>query len=177
MLQRWVRNASFALAFAVVPCASAQGLKAVLSSNRAECALSDTLTFEAKLLNVSSQSTTVWGKLMWGYAGGFVLRILDESGTEVQPAAYDDDLLIPSMLRDPTNFVTLAPNHLLGVLRTDRASDLFSKPGAYRIRVQYRSPVPLKYKNQVDFWSTERGVIDSEFIHLRITPVQAKGAQ
>ncbi len=150
-----------------------QTLKVLLSSDRTEYAITDRVTFEAKLVNESSEPITLWGKLMWGYAGGFVLRIYEEGGSEVHPSAYDDDILIPSMLRDPANFVRLNPNHLLGVLRADRASDLFGKPGAFKVRLQYRSPVPLKYRNQADFWSTERGVIDSEFIHVRIRPAPA----
>jgi hypothetical protein len=177
VLQRWIRNASIALAVVIVPSVSAQALQAVLSSSRAEYGTTDEVTLEVKLVNVSSEPVTLWGKLMWGYAGGFVLRAFEESGSEVQRDAYDDDLLIPSMLGDPTNFVKLAPNHLLGILRKDRASDLFRKPGEYRLRVEYRSPVPLKYKNQSDFWSTERGVVSSEFIHLRITPAQTKSAK
>jgi hypothetical protein len=149
-------------------------LKVVLASARTEYALDDNVTIEAKLLNPTSESIIIYGKLLWGYAGGFVLRIYDEAGLEVHATAYDDDLLIPSTLRETTNFVKLSPNHFLGVLRTDRASDLFGKPGAYRIRVQYRSPVPLKYKNQTDFWSTERGVISSEFINIRITLAEGR---
>jgi hypothetical protein len=149
-------------------------LKAVLASARTGYALDENVTLEAKLLNSTSESIIIYGKLLWGYAGGLVLRIYDEAGLEVHAAGYDDDLLIPSTLREAANFVKLAPNHFLGVQRTDRASDLFGKPGAYRIRVQYRSPVPLKYKNQPDFWSTERGVISSEFISIRITPAEGR---
>ena len=144
----------------------------VLASGGTEYALDEDVTLEAKLLNPTSESIIIYGKLLWGYAGGFALRIYDEAGLEVHAAAYDDDFLIPSMLREAANFVRFAPNHFLGIQRTDRASDLFGKPGPYRIRVQYRSPVPLKYKNQTDFWSTERGVISSEFISIRITPAE-----
>jgi hypothetical protein len=158
----------------MLPCPSAQALKAVLSIDRTECALSDKLNLEAKLLNASTEAIVVYGRLLWGYGGGFVLRVFDGGGAEVFPAAHDDDLVIPSTLSEPASFVSLAPDHFLGVMRADRASDLFNRPGAYRIRVEYRSPVPLKYKNQPNFWSMERGVILSATIEVRITSAPSK---
>jgi hypothetical protein len=149
---------------------SAEPLKVVLSMERTRYALSDRLTVQVALVNVSDEPISVYRILKWGYAVGFVLHVFDERRHEVNLPMNDDDMAIPSTLSRADSYVILEPGHLLGTLRTDKLADWALKQGSYTIEVEYRSPVPHKYRNDARFWSREREVRRSNSITFQIAP-------
>jgi hypothetical protein len=125
----------------------------------------DSLTIEVSLLNRGAEPIVIYDLLKWGYSGGLVLRLYDAVGSEVHRSAYDDDLIVPSTLRNPEAFVVLQPLQFLGVVRTDRALDLVRKPGLYHLQILYQSPIPKKYRNgSLPFLARECGSISSNRI-------------
>jgi len=145
-------------------------LKVVLSAERTKYAISDRLTIQVVLVNASEEPISVYRILQWGYAGGFVLHVYDEKGDEVHLRAYDDSIAIPSTLNKPDSYVTLDPDHLLGILRTDKLADWELKPGSYTLQVEYRSPVPQSYRKDARFWSRDKGPLRSNSVPLQILP-------
>ncbi|HKS96609.1 MAG TPA: hypothetical protein VJV74_10830 [Terriglobia bacterium] len=130
--------------------------------------ITDGVTIRASLTNVGEEPLTIYKPLMWGYLGGLVLEIMDSSRHKVEPAQYDDDLLIPSTLADSASFIDVLPGHSLKVIRRDKAKNLFGKPGNYVVRVKYRSPVSNKYFAKSPHWSTEDGWIESVPVSVKI---------
>ena len=132
--------------------------------------LSDRIIIEARIQNVSDGAVSIYGALRWGHAGGLVLRIIDERGKDVQPKALDDDLIIPSTLKDRSSFVTLQERHFVGVDRSDPAGDLFPRAGAYTLWLEYVSPVPAAYGKGPNFWGRESGHLVSNRVRVEIAP-------
>jgi hypothetical protein len=149
---------------------SAEPLKVVLSMERTRYALSDRLTVQVALVNVSDEPISVYRILKWGYGGGFVLHVFDENRHEVNLPMLDDDLIIPSTLGKADSYVILEPDHLLGTLRIDKLVDWGVKPGSYTIEVEYRSPVPRNYRKEARFWSRDREVLRSNSLAFQIVP-------
>ncbi len=132
-------------------------------------AVGDEMQIRVLLENTGSEPLTVYGELLWGHRGGLTLVIQDQDGELVHPLFLVDEVVIPHKLREPTYYVRLAPGHFLGTVRTERVADLFSAAGNYIYWVEYLSPVPLKYYNQSDFWSRERGRIKSHRLRILVT--------
>ncbi len=144
-------------------------LAVVLNSDREDYSLSNDIHLDVRVVNSSEEPLTIYGRLLWGYAGGLTLHVTADSDKEIAPKVLDDDLVIPSTLVDRNSFVVLAPNHYLGTTRIERLTDLVEKPGTYFIRVEYRSPVPLKFGQGPKFWSFEKPPISSQTIEVHIT--------
>jgi hypothetical protein len=140
-----------------------------LNSDRKEYAPTGEVHLDVKIANATTEPLTLYGRLLWGYAGGLTLHITDDSNREITPKVLDDDLLIPSTLTNPESFVVLAPNHFLGTTRIEHVTDLVKKPGTYFVHVEYRSPVPTKFAQGPNFWGFEKGPVSSETVELHIT--------
>ena len=112
---------------------------------------------------------SIYKYLLWGYRGGLVVEVMDASGHKVQPEELDEDSVIPTTLDDPKSFLEMPSEYEWGVLRQDKTSNLFRKPGIYTVRVKYLSPVPSKYfpKSNAS-WATEDGPIISAPITVEI---------
>lgn len=109
----------------------------------------------------------MYGDLGWGELAGFVLHIEDANGRSVEAASYDDGMIVPSTLDDPSYYASLREGHSLWVRRDAAGKDLFPAPGTYTIWVSYRSPVPMALApDRTHFVSREMGYLDSEKLKI-----------
>src|SRR5437879_10203821 len=100
--------------------------------------------------------------LLWGYRGRLVLEITDASCHKVEPEQLDEDSVIPTTLNDSKSFLEIPPDYEWGVVRHDKTSNLFGKPGRYTIRLKYVSPVLKKsFAKEGAQWATEDGPVVS----------------
>ena len=144
-------------------------LKLVITSSKQRVTQRESFVLEAKLVNVGSEGVSLFGQLLWGYAGGLTIHVADQSGRPVEAEQRDDDMVVPSVLGNPESYVVLLPNHFLGVDRKDSPKNLFRKPGVYSLFVQYQSPVPERYAKTANFWGREKGSIRSAPIRIEVT--------
>jgi hypothetical protein len=152
------------LLLATLPFCTGQGntsLRVEIAADHKTYLLTDDITIMARLKNTGSGSLWIFKKLLWGYAGGFVLEVTDSSGNKIEAEEYDDDLVVPTTLNNPQSFLELLPDYEWGIQRRDRIGNLFRKPGRYEIRLLYRSPVPRVYFLKKPNWATEDGTIYS----------------
>jgi hypothetical protein len=144
-------------------------LTATLTSDRTNYSLADDIHLDARLTNAGKSPLTVFGKLLWGYAGGLVLRVTDTSNKEVPAKVLDDGMVVPSTLEHSKSFVVLSPGHYLGRTRVERLSELVDKPGTYFIQVEYISPVPRDFGQGAAFWNREKPPVWSNKIEVHVT--------
>ena len=144
-------------------------LTATLTSDKTDYSLADDIRLDVRITNAGKSPLTVFGELLWGHAGGLVLRVTDTSNREVPAKALDDDMVVPSTLEDRNSFVVLSPNHYLGRTRVEHLSELVEKPGTYFIQVEYMSPVPRDFGQGPDFWSREKPPVWSNKIEVHVT--------
>ncbi len=144
-------------------------LTATLTSDRTDYSLADDIHLDVRVTNASKSPLTVFGELLWGHAGGLVLRVTDTSNKEVPAKALDDDMVVPSTLEDRNSFVVLSPGHYLGRTRVEHLSELVEKPGTYFIQFEYISPVPREFGQGPDFWSREKPPVWSNKIEVHVT--------
>lgn len=145
-------------------------LNVTLTSSKQALKGDGNVILEAKLLNIGEEAVSLFGQLLWGYAGGFTLHIADEDGHIVEPAQHDDDMIASSALGNPEYYLLLFPDQFVGVRRKDSAKNLFPKAGSYSLFVEYRSPVPERYARTPRFWGREKGTIRSTTIIIRVRP-------
>ncbi|HSB16631.1 MAG TPA: hypothetical protein VLE22_19425 [Bryobacteraceae bacterium] len=143
-------------------------LKLVITSSRQRVMQNESFVLEAKLVNVSGERVSIFGQLLWGYAGGLTLHVSDQCGRPVQAEQHDDDMVVPSVLGNPEFYVVLFPDHFLGIDRKDSPKNLFRKPGSYSLFAEYQSPVPDRYAKAPNFWGRERGSIRSAPIRIEV---------
>ena len=143
-------------------------LDLVISCSKARIRLNDSFILSARLLNVSNESVSLFGQLLWGDGGGLTLHVLDQNGQTVYAMEHDDGLVVPTMLTKRDSYVVLFPDHYLGIERKDKQSNLFPKVGCYSLFAEYRSPVPGRYAKTLNFWGRERGFIRSAPIRIEV---------
>jgi hypothetical protein len=143
-------------------------LTLVISNSKERVSQSEPFVLEVKLVNVSKEKVSIFGRLLWGYAGGLTLHVSDQSGREVYAEEHDDDMVIPSVLDNPEAYVVLLPHHFLGIERKDSPKNLFRNPGSYSVVAEYQSPVPAHYAKTPNFFGRENGVIRSAAIHIQV---------
>lgn len=144
-------------------------LTATLASDRTNYSLADDIHLDVRVTNAGASKLTVFGELLWGYAGGLVLHVYDTSGKDVPAKSLDDAMVVPSTLEDCHSFVILNRDHYLGTTRVDHLSDLVEKPGTYFIQVEYISPVPREFGQGPDFWSREKQPVWSNKIEVQVS--------
>lgn len=140
-----------------------------LNSDKQEYSLGEDIHFDVRIANAGRSEVTVFGQLLWGYAGGLVLHVYDTSNKEIPAKSLDDDMVVPSTLEDCHSFAVLNRNHYLGTTRADHLADLIERPGKYFIQVQYLSPVPKEFGQGPNFWSREKGVVWSNKIQVEVS--------
>ena len=156
--------------------AAAQKLTVDISSDCTNYGLQDRVTFNVELKNRSDSPITLYGELGWGELGGLMLRIEKMNGETVHSAALDDDMIIPSTLRDRKHYLTLFQDHFIGLSRSDRVLELFPGPGQYKVWTEYLSPVPAASSLiKHNFWSREIGRLTSGVIVLTIAQASTCG--
>jgi hypothetical protein len=145
-----------------------QVLTVTLAADRARYSLRDHINLDVRLTNVSNMPVTVFGELLWGYAGGLVLHVTDSSGREIPSRTLDDDMVVPSALVDRISFAVLNRNHYLGTTRVEPLEEFIREPGTYFIEVQYLSPVSRELGQGPGFWSREKGPVRSNKIGVHV---------
>jgi hypothetical protein len=143
-------------------------LRVVLTTPKSEVRFDEPITFEVKVFNTSDEKVSLFGELLWGYAGGLTLHVSDENGNPVEAEQHDDDMVVPSLLDNPFSYVVLFPNHFLGTQRRDTPKNLFRKPGSYRIFAEYLSPVPNHYAKTPNFRGRDDGPIRSATMVIEV---------
>ena len=160
------------LASATSPNRKEPTLTATVASDKTKYSLTDDIHLDVRLTNTGRSELTIFGQLLWGYAGGLVLHVYDESNKEVPAKMLDDDMVIPTTLENPRSFIVLSPNHYFGTTRTDHLADLVHRPGTYFIQTEYISPVPSEFGQGPNFWSREKPIVWSNRIEVRVTQSQ-----
>jgi hypothetical protein len=129
----------------------------------------ETIKLEASVINVGEEPICLYGLLSWGLSSSFTLHVTDAIGKEV-PARYPDDSLTPPPPPDDRSFfVNLNPHHFLGNTRESSLYELnATKPGKYRIVVEYHSPIPQNFGQGLPFWGRENGSIWSRAIQVEV---------
>lgn len=143
-------------------------LKLVVNSSKQRVMVNDSFILEVKLVSIGSERVSLFGQLLWGYAGGLTLHVTDQEGKAVEAEQHDEDMLVPSVLGNPESYVVLLPNHSLGVERKDSPKNLFRKPGVYTLYVEYQSPVSVRYAKTPNFWGREKGPIRSGPVRIEV---------
>ena len=165
-----------------VPCPSDRGGKALphelthvfLYADQAQYALSQLLVVDVGI-NDGPDPVYIYGRIAWGYGGGLVLRLRDQSGKEVAPILRDDTMLPPpSRNDDPSMFVKLIENKFFGTRREIPVPDLTKTPGKYSLQVEYRSPlfcgfVDPKLRRLPALWHEDAGIL-SNVVSFEVTP-------
>lgn len=144
-------------------------LTATLTSDRTAYSLADNIRLDFRLTNSGKSPLSLFGELLWGHAGGLVLRITDMSNNEIPAKALDDDMVVPATLEDRNSFVVLNPRHYLGTTRLEHLSEIVEKPGTYFIQIEYISPVPGEFGQGPNFWGREKPPVWSNKIEVHVT--------
>jgi hypothetical protein len=145
-------------------------LRLSLTTSTPNLRLGESFVLQAKLLNAGTDNLSLFGQLLWGYAGGLTLHVTDENGRRVEPLQNDDDMVVPSVLGNPEYYVLLFPAQFLGIERRDSTKNLFPKAGVYSIFIEYRSPVPEHYAKTTAFWGREKATIRSVPVRIQVHP-------
>jgi hypothetical protein len=143
-------------------------LAVVITSDRTDYSLADTIQLDIHIMNVGKSPLTIYGRLLWGYAGGLVLHVSDTLNREIPAKGLDDDLVIPSTVSDRNSYVVLNKYHFLGTIREDLLSDHVVEPGIYFIQVEYRSPIPHEMGLGPNFWGREQPAVWSGRIQIHV---------
>jgi hypothetical protein len=132
----------------------------------------DTLAVDAFVRNAGTDDVYVFGVLDWGFHGGLTLQVRNASGEPVEiPGGDHAPILAPSLARDRTRYVRLAPGHFLGCTRSLPAGALLGAPGQYTVRVVYFAPIIEEWCPRRPCWSMDGGPVASPWI-----PVEVRGA-
>jgi len=138
-----------------------------LSVSCSTCKRGEPIELLAGIENSSNDVVRVYGDLGWGELAGFVLHIEDANGRSVEAASYDDDMIVPSTLDDPSYYASLREGHSLWMRRVAVGKALFPARGTYTIWVSYRSPVPVALAaDRTHFISREMGYAESRKVKI-----------
>src|SRR5258708_4616209 len=117
-----------------------------LIAERTRYWLRQSLVIDVGLRKDGHDPAYVYGRIAWGYGGGLVLRLKDQSGKEIAPALRDDTMLPPPLRDDDASmFVKLIENKFFGTRRELVVTDLVKTPGKYSLQIEYRSPLPCGF--------------------------------
>ena len=83
----------------------------MITSSKDRITQNESFILEAKLVNVSDERVSIFGQLLWGYAGGLTLHVSDQAGHPVPAEQHDEDMVVPSVLGNPEYYVVLFPGH------------------------------------------------------------------
>jgi len=148
---------------------NAPELSVRVTSDCAEYGLMDEVIIHVEIENRGPSPIVMYGKIGWGELGGLTLKVAEENGVSVQPPSLDDDMVIPSTLRDKNYYVTVFKNQFIGVSRSGHAAEFFPGVGKYKMWVEYMSPVPEGSSLvKQSFWSMEHGKIISNVLILTV---------
>lgn len=108
----------------------------------------------------SSLPVTLWNAFGWNSQTGLYLQVLDSSDHELKRFTQLFDLVPP----DPTGkgeLVTIGGNTFVGFESRIMATDLFPRPGKYKLRCIYVPPLSRDYFRGNIIWGTGDGRIES----------------
>ena len=133
-----------------------------------EYTFSDKIVLEIMLYNNSLKPIGLYSKLGLGYQGGLIIHIQDGNGKDVMPPTLQHDFLDLKSINDPISYVLLNPNHLIGVRHSFELSEFVSKPGKYKMIIEYHSPIDPSGSKVENLWGSNRKSIISGPINLKI---------
>lgn len=108
--------------------------------------MNDFIVIDVGIRNDGRDPLYVYRKIAWGFGGGLVLRLMDQTGHQVAPVVRDDTMLPPpATSNDASIFVQLTEDDFFGTRRNLLAKDLVKAPGKYSLQVEYRSPLSRKF--------------------------------
>jgi hypothetical protein len=116
-----------------------------LTSGQTKVSLSQSMVINVGIRNDGKDPLYVYGNIAWGYGGGLVLRLRDQSGKGIKPVFLDDTMLPPPPQNDPSIFIRLKEDKFFGTRRELPIADLVKTPGKYSLQVEYRSPLPCGF--------------------------------
>lgn len=121
------------------------------------------------LKNSGAMAVFIYPDLKWGNSASLSLLATDLNDRPIEPDFIDDSIRKPVLDKNFRNVFQLFPNHTLGTLTERKLDDInINKPGRYKLRVEYHSP--LSDRDVVDrpFWGRENKVIRSNVVVLEV---------
>jgi hypothetical protein len=144
-------------------------LRVDLSSDKNIYRLGESIRINALVTNQSNSPIYLFAALDWGRSASFSLWIKDAvSGKDIPSDFIADAMSPPPTSKD--DFVKLLPEHVYGIELISTLSDLsIRKKGAYRLILQYHSPVPSNMNFGLPIWAREMGAVSSQPVLIHVT--------
>jgi hypothetical protein len=154
--------------------AAAHSVKLIIRTDRERYSWHDTIELSVALRNDGDSPVYVDTRMFWGYGGGLQLEIRDQQGKYVPPKMRDDAIMPPPAEGDTTILNRLDQAFFYGRWRKLPIKDHFRGPGAYTIRVRYKSwlrkeEVEAQLRHLPAIWADSPS-IDSDTISVVIVP-------
>jgi hypothetical protein len=140
--------------------------------------MSDTITVETQLTNVSNEAVFVdeWN-LCWNFARGLVLNVSDANGAEVHTDFLPDCVPPPPRPGDVYRFVKIDSGRFYGLLDKFPIKEIVNKPGEYDLDVSFEGSISAEWVSQflasdpiskLPLWTREKPVLHAARIHIRV---------
>ena len=148
---------------------SSNALSVTLKTDRLKYRVGEKIKFDVALLNSGDSPIYLYGYLSWGYSSSFTLHVMNATGREIQAKELDDSLTPPPPSDDRGAFIKLNPEHFFGTTRVASLDELnINRPGRYKIKVGYQSPIPNSFSQGLPIWSREEGWLESNIVEIEV---------
>jgi hypothetical protein len=149
-------------------------VRVFIKANRDKYSIHDTIELSVALRNEGDSPVYIDRRMFWGYGGALQLEIRDQQGNPVLPKMRDDAVMPPPPEGDTFVLNRLDEGFFYGTWRTLPALDYFRVPGAYTIRVTYKSWLRKEYvephlRSLPAIWA-DQSAITSDSISVVISP-------
>ena len=123
----------------VPPTSELPKLRLELRTDKRVYSLRDEIVLDAQLYNLSHEHVYVYNQIGSGFMSGLVLHIMNVAGEEVGFRPLVDPPPPPQQVHDWKVLTPIDPATFYGVKVSARVSNFFSQPGAYSLKLTYRS--------------------------------------
>jgi hypothetical protein len=140
--------------------------------------MSDTMTLETQLTNVSSNPVFLneWD-LCWSFARGLVLRVIDAKGSDVRTDLSLDCVPPPPRPGDVYQFVKIDGGRFYGCTSQFVMHDIVNTTGEYDLDVSFESSISAKWVSEylrndpigkLPLWTREKPPLKALRIHIKV---------
>jgi hypothetical protein len=126
------------------------------------------LILDVAVRNDSRRPVTIFGRMLFGAGGGFIIRITTSDGKTIRSPFLVDEQVPVSAITKRSSYIVLQPQHYLGTTLIEPTKAMFERPGNYDITVWYLSPVPRRYFGDAASFAREDGLVKSNTVTVRI---------
>ena len=158
----------------------APSLKLTLRTDRQVYRLSEEITLEAQVLNISSKDVYIWeSDFCWNPAKGFSMYITAQDGTPVRSRFLLDCLPPPPKPGGAYQFIKLGRQEFHGVRDIFKINDFVDKPGEYDIEVTFNSFLSDSFMREdfaddpiakLPLWTNDKPPVTASRVHVVVKP-------